>query len=302
MSVIRGIKRRFAMSFPRVALGLRRLRSATYLRYFALFPNLASAVREFRQEAHKPHRSGFGMNLLGPRYLIEPGLEAKEMALIEEKLKQVDVFVDVGANVGLYTCLAASKGRSVVAIEPLASNLRFLYQNVQNSDVKGVEVFPIGLSSSPGLGNLGGIGAQASFLPNWATEGWGFNKYVHTVCPMSTLDIVLGNRFSGRQILVKIDVEGFEFDVLMGATATLEMSPKPVWIVECFLNEFHPGGMNPHFLEVFSIFWDRGYRATVASTDGVPVTRETVSEWIMRGMVEGKVYNFCFEHSLTDPS
>jgi FkbM family methyltransferase len=296
MSVIRSVKRVLAKSFPRTAQGYRRLKAAVYIRYFALFPTLASEIREFRQKAHKAHRTSFGMNLVGPSYLIEPGVEKEEIGLIEKKLHQIDVFVDVGANIGLYTCLAASKGCSVVAIEPLASNLRYLYQNLKDNNLRSVEVFPIGLSSAPGLSNLGGIGAQASFLPNWAEEGWGFNKHIQTVCPVSTLDIVLGSRFSGRRMLVKIDVEGFESEVLRGAIATLDMSPKPVWIVECFLDSFHPGGMNPHFLEVFAAFFERGYRAKVASLDGAVVTRETVSEWARQGRVESGVNNFCFEH------
>jgi FkbM family methyltransferase len=297
MSVTRGIKRQLARLFPRTALGYKRLKTAAYLRYFESFPTFASAIREFRQGAHKAHHSSFGMDLVGPRYLIDSGFESEEISLIEKTLQQIDVFVDVGANIGLYTCLAASKGRSVVAIEPLASNLRYLYQNVKNNSLKGIEVFPVGLGSIPGLGFLTGIGGQASFLPNWAQEGFGFNKYVETVCPISTLDTILGNRFSGRRLLIKIDTEGFEFEVLQGATATLCMSPKPTWIVECFLDKHHPRGRNPNFSQVFAIFFDRGYRASVASVNGASVTREVVNEWEKQGFVDGGLHNFILEPS-----
>jgi FkbM family methyltransferase len=302
MSLIRGIKHQIASLFPGTARGYRRFKTVAYLRYFEAFPTLASAIREFREEAHKAHRSSFGMDLVGPRYLIDSGFESDEIALVEKKLEQTDVFVDVGANLGLYTCLAASKGRRVVAIEPLASNLRYLYRNIRSNRLKGVEVFPVGLSSAPGLSVLGGIGAQASFLPNWAQADYSFNQYVETVCPVSTLDIVLGNRFSGMRLLIKIDVEGFEFEVLQGATATLEMSPKPSWIVECFLDKYHPGSRNPNFSQAFAKFFDRGYGARAASENGASVTRETIGEWVKQGAVEGGVYNFLFEPSPSDRS
>jgi len=234
------------------------------------------------------------MDLVGPGYLIDSGFESEEIALITQQLKHTDVFVDVGANIGLYTCLAASEGCTVVAVEPLASNLRYLYQNVMKNGVRNVEVFPLGLSCSPGLSVLAGIGAQASFLQDWAKPDFGFNQYVETVCPISTLDIVLGQRFSGKRLLIKIDVEGFEYQVLQGASATLDMSPKPIWIMECFLEKQHPEGRNPNFRRTFEVFFDRGYSARVASLTGRAVTKEIVKEWVSRGNVQGGFYNFIF--------
>ena len=164
--------------------------------------------------------------------------------------------------------------------------------------MRNVEVFPLGLSSSPGLSVLAGIGAQASFLRDWAKQDYGFNQYVETVCPMSTLDIVLGQRFSGKRLLIKVDVEGFEYQVLQGASATLDMSPKPIWIVESFLEKYHPEGRNPNFLRTFEVFLERGYTARVASLTGTAVTRKIVKEWVGQGNVQGGFYNFIFSPDL----
>jgi FkbM family methyltransferase len=234
------------------------------------------------------------MELVGPAYLIDSDFESEEIALIRQQLQNADVFVDVGANIGLYVALAANQGCRVVAVEPLASNLRFLYQNAMKNNASNVEVFPVGLSSAPGLSFLAGIGAQASFLRNWATQDYGFNQYVETVCPISTLDIVLGGRFSGKRLLIKIDVEGFEYQVLQGASATLQMSPEPTWIMECFLEKYHPGGKNPNFQQTFDMFFDRGYTARVASLSGPVVTRDAVKEWVTKGNVPDGFSNFLF--------
>jgi FkbM family methyltransferase len=245
--------------------------------------------------ATKTHRSSFGLDLVGPAYLIDSGFEQDDIRLVTEQLSEVDTFVDVGANIGIYTCLAASLGKSVVAIEPLPSNLRCLYQNLKRHGFSGVEVFPMGLSSSPGLLTLRGIGAQASFLPAWAVEEYGFNQHIETLCPTTTLDAILGNRFSGQRLFVKVDVEGFEYEALQGAAATLSMSPAPLWLVECILKEFHPGG-NRNFERTFELFFDRGYSAR--TPQGVPVTTEKVREWAARGCIDSEItksgFNFFF--------
>jgi FkbM family methyltransferase len=46
-----------------------------------------------------------------------------------------------------------------------------------------------------------------------------------------TLDDIVRGRFSGEQIAIKVDVEGYEAEVLRGAAAVLAMIPKPSWIV-----------------------------------------------------------------------
>jgi FkbM family methyltransferase len=291
---MRTIRRGLSRLFPHTARRYKRFRNAAYLRCFEMFPTLASALREYGQGAHKKHRSSFGIDLVGPTELIDCGYESEELELVRQKLQEVEVFVDVGANIGLYTCLAASEGRRVVAVEPLASNLRYLYQNLMGNKLNQVEVFPIGLASTPSLSVLAGMGAQASFLADWAKEDYGHNRYIGTVCPSSTLDIVLGTRFSGKRLLIKMDVEGFEFQVLQGASATLSMSPKPIWIIECFLERFHPGGNNANFLATFNMFFDRGYRAHVAEVNGAEVTRNTVEHWVKQGAVDGMVSNFIF--------
>jgi FkbM family methyltransferase len=274
---------------------IRGIKEALYTAYFKTFPALASARREYKQGATKTHRSSFGLNLVGPEYLIDSSFEQGEIRLVTEQLSEVDTFVDVGANIGIYTCLAASLGKRVIAVEPLPSNLRCLYQNIKSNGFSGVEVFPMGLSSSPGLMTLRGIGAQASFLPDWAVDDFRFNQYIETVCPTTTLDAILSNRFSGQRLFIKVDVEGFEYEVLKGAAATLSMSPEPLWMVECILEKFHAGG-NRNFEKTFDLFFDRGYSAR--TPEGVPVTPENVREWASRGFVDTAIgFNFFFSRN-----
>jgi hypothetical protein len=47
---------------------------------------------------------------------------------------------------------------------------------------------------------------------------------------LSTMDILLGDRFEGKRIFIKIDVEGVEHAVLCGAGRTMSLDPKPTWV------------------------------------------------------------------------
>ena len=49
-------------------------------------------------------------------------------------LKKSSVFVNVGANIGYYTCLAAHMGITTYAVEPLPSNIRLLEKNIIQND------------------------------------------------------------------------------------------------------------------------------------------------------------------------
>ena len=218
--------------------------------------------------------------------------EPEETALILEYLDKVDQFVDVGANLGYYTCLALKKGKPVVAFEPQQQNLHCLFRNlVANGWQDKAEVFPLALSDKPGLLTLyGASGPSASLIPNWA----GYSPRFRQVVPVSTLDNILGGRFPEKRLFVKIDVEGAEFHVLSGALDTLGRALKPVWLIEICLQEFHPEGMNPDFRKIFQLFWENGYRAYTATKNPVPVTPSDVDRWIERKCCDSGTFNYLF--------
>src|ERR1019366_753378 len=61
---------------------IRGIKEALYTAYFKTFPALASARREYKQGATKTHRSSFGLNLVGPEYLIDSSFEQGEIRLV----------------------------------------------------------------------------------------------------------------------------------------------------------------------------------------------------------------------------
>ena len=66
--------------------------------------------------------------------MTEGTFETEEVELIKSNILKSAVFVDVGANIGFYTCIARSLRKYVIAIEPQPQNLYCLYANLNNNN------------------------------------------------------------------------------------------------------------------------------------------------------------------------
>lgn len=241
---------------------------------------LASIYRTVRDE-WRWIRSRQVMTPLGYRFTgredMQTGVfEPDEVALIQESLSDADVFVDVGANIGYFVCLARSMGKRTIAIEPFSDNLRYLIANLEiNGWVDDVEVYPVGVADKPGLAMIHGGGTGASLISGWAGISQRFGRMI----PLTTLDILIGGRFTGKRVVVKIDVEGAEHAVLQGASKVLMSDPRPIWLMEVTLSENWPAGGNPNFLNTFELMWSHGYRTRSVGPNGREISPDEVREY-----------------------
>ena len=198
------------------------------------YPALAFAYRTIRDtramNRQKPQTTTYGFKLMGNKAMQAGTFEPQETALLRDSLLrgEVEVLVDVGANIGYYTCLARSYNIHTIAVEPLQQNLSYLYANLNENGWRDVECFPVALASKPAIATLYGSETGASLIGGWADT----SPLLRQTIAVSTLDILLGSRFAGKRLVIKIDVEGAEYAVLEGAHDTLAMSPRPLWLVE----------------------------------------------------------------------
>jgi len=217
--------------------------------------------------------------------------EPEETRLMQKALELSDAFVDVGANIGFYVCLARHAGKRVLAIEPQPKNLSLLRRNLSANDYGDVEIATEGVSDAPGTARLyGPSGTGASVIPGWAHQHSGY----HLDIVLTTLDSLLSDKFAGQRLLIKVDVEGAEFMVLKGALATLARKPGPIWMLEICLDEYHPQGVNPHYLATFEIFWKHGYEARTADARQRRIEPDEVRDWVQAGRSSSGVINYLF--------
>lgn len=139
--------------------------------------------------------------------------------------------LDVGANVGLFTLHAASRGNEVVSVEPDALNFALLNQNLRlNHDIvhNRIRAYCVALHSQAKISTLnvssGEWGAALSSFDNDVDfRGLAFApKYRQGSIGMPLDHFLRGISFLPTHI--KIDVDGNEGDVLAGAAETLRKS------------------------------------------------------------------------------
>jgi len=242
-----------------------------------------------------PTPLGFNFGGLASRAhaaMQEGTFELAEVRLLSSLMPHVDLFVDIGANVGYFTCLARTLGKPAVAVEPMPKNLAALYRNLRANNWTDTEVLPLAASGRVGLETLyGASGTGASLIDQWAGAPSAFKR---TIC-VSTMDNLFAGRFVGARFLVKIDVEGNEYQTLLGAQQLLRRSPPPVWLVEITSHEYHPDGNNPTFAQSFGLFFDCGYRAFLVKSDALSeVTDSDVRRWTVAGKTDCSDINYLF--------
>ena len=258
------------------------------------FPHMATLYRSVRDQMdfmQEPRVTPWGFKLAGNAAMAQGTFEPAETELVREILKDVDVFVNIGANVGYYCCHALSMGKKVIAFEPIQRNLRYLYKNIKTNGWKDVEVYPIALSDNIGVLEIYGGNTGASVLKGWA----GVPESYVALVPSSTLDLILGCRLQGKKVLIVGDVEGAEKWVLAGATQMLMNDPKPIWLLEITATSLQPHGIdiNPNFMDTFKVFFQNGYTAARVDKGMPPVNMEHV-EMIVRDCKEFPTHNFLF--------
>ncbi len=188
-------------------------------------PSIAAALHLYRllNEMHRypPKITPYGFKLMGNRLMQEGVFEPEESALILRYLEKISVFIDIGANIGFYICMARYLNKYPIAIGPSPQNLTLLYANLNANAWNDVEVYPLGMAARPGLVPFYGAGTGASLVESWANN----LGVLEQTIPTSTLDLLLGDRFSGEKLLIKVDVEGRNMKCCQGAARTLAGPP-----------------------------------------------------------------------------
>jgi len=149
--------------------------------------------------------------------------EWDELQYLRGKLKTGQVFVDVGANIGLWTFVAASTvgptGR-IFSFEPNPETFRKLTANIARNSYENVMAFPYAVSSRNGFVRFV---CEENHNISAITDESGRPGSIEV--PTTSLDSVLMDRLAGAPIAgIKLDTEGHELPALEGALALIKAS------------------------------------------------------------------------------
>lgn len=150
--------------------------------------------------------------------------EFEDMGFLLHLLRPDDLFVDIGANIGSYSILAAAEiGARTISFEPVPSTFQRLSDNIAINHVTHLAT-PLNMA----LGNQKGVvhfTTHMDSINHVATPG----EQNTIEVPIDLLDTVLAG---SSPTLMKIDVEGFETDVIKGGGRTFAQSSLKAVIIE----------------------------------------------------------------------
>jgi FkbM family methyltransferase len=179
--------------------------------------------------------------------LFETGTYEKgTIQLLHEFLKPGSTFLDIGANIGLMSSIASKqvgeRGK-VFAVEANPKTQEILQHNLALNQCQNVEIFPLALGETQGT---------ATLFENWNVNRGGASLLSQdgesgVEVPVDTIDFL----FQNDQIdLIKIDVEGFELEVLKGGIELLKKQ-QPVLIIEVSEQRENTPGTTPEEIADF---------------------------------------------------
>jgi FkbM family methyltransferase len=189
-------------------------------------------------------------------------LDRKVSRTLQQFVGKGERVVDIGANLGLCTLQMATlvgPTGEVMAFEPNPDMVALLTRSIEFNRVVNVKVHACALGPSEGVADLGVPSTHAGKASLVVSAGGDVRS---VSVPVRSLDSIIQN--DGRRLgFVKMDVEGFEDQVLRGAVVLLERCPPEAWIFE-----LHEMPAVPHHSTLIATFSDAGYELFSITASG----------------------------------
>lgn len=191
---------------------------------------------------YKSRNTTFKMNSVGHiskeifREIFFGKFELNERIFVENSLNQNSNVLNIGSNIGFYTLLCAKMATNgkIFSFEPSSSNFKNLINNIKLNSLDNIVAYNIGLGEFEGETEL----FKDSSNPNLDSHYTVVNEFSENLVlekiPIKRLDSFLSD-FPPIDLII-IDVEGYELEVLQGASLFLREFPYATYLIETTKN------------------------------------------------------------------
>jgi len=186
------------------------------------------------------------INILDPidkEIFFKNTYEKKQIKILVDNIKcyKNAIFVDVGANKGIYSLTLAKKFKNlkIYAYEPVLNTFKGFLHNIYLNNLKNrIKTFNFGLSDTAGIKKMVSI-KRKNYIQS---GGYSFriNKFIQKDNIIENYNTKIGDKvlnFKDKILFIKIDVEGYELNVLKGIKNLLKKN-KVFIQVEIFNKNF----------------------------------------------------------------
>lgn len=151
---------------------------------------------------------------------FHPTREPYGIKAVKSVLKKGDKVFDIGANIGYYALLEArlvGNKSKVYAIEPVPENVKLFNENIKLNGFKNIKVIEKGISEKKGKAKIY-LSSKSNLCSMIKLSHAGLNK-TKEIEITSVDDLV---KKYGFPKLIRMDVEGWEFNIIKGMKKTLD--------------------------------------------------------------------------------
>lgn len=172
-----------------------------------------------------------------------------ETDVIKKLINKYDNFIDIGAFIGFFSIFAKSikSEINIYCFEANITNYKLLLKNLKLNNVFKNNAYNVALSNKNEISYLYGSGQGSSLI-----KGWGnittYKKKVRSV----TFDDFILPKIPNKSLLIKIDVEGYEYQLFKGAIKSLtKLRNVCIFFENGISNNFK--NKNPYYIEIFNL-------------------------------------------------
>jgi FkbM family methyltransferase len=203
------------------------------------------------------------------KHIIGNGYFEQKLVSLSDKIisqRNQSIVLDIGANIGTYSIPLAKNhpNKFFCAFEPLPFIYQQLCKNIHINNLSNIKPFELALSDQSGItvierlpyncGNIGGNSLDKKISAMRVREYLKITpKLVPELIQMKKLDDLEISSVN----MIKIDVEGFELQVLQGATETIKQNNNPPIMFEAWVDPWYEAQRN----KVISFLRTIGYNS-----------------------------------------
>ncbi|HTE27189.1 FkbM family methyltransferase [Flavitalea sp.] len=157
--------------------------------------------------------------------------EEKELKFLESSLRPGDVFVDIGANIGLFSLVASGlvkEAGKIYAFEPFSSNYTRLASHISQNGITNIVAEKLAISSGESSISLSD---SSDGLNTGMISEFGSGGEISETVSATTLDSYKSLHINQPIRFVKMDIEGGEYNALRGMQEILT-NDRPLLLIE----------------------------------------------------------------------
>ncbi|MDC2985895.1 FkbM family methyltransferase [Candidatus Pelagibacter sp.] len=208
-------------------------------------------------------------HLIDRRFFFHNGYEDELFNPLNNIINKnkIDFFLDIGSCWGVYSLRLAGihKNLKILAFDPIKTNIERLNISIKKNKFENIECFHTAIGSKKDKVTLG---ATEKYSPNYEINE--INSVINETSELNSLDFLLETK--DKSLILKIDTEGYEFEVLKGAINLLKNN-------KCFCQiEIKDNNKE----KVFSFLNDLNYNL-------VSINRKNKTDFFFSNFIEDKI-------------